>query len=223
MTQGTRPDAVSALVDTALHQFVTDNRPYLPSNPSVQMSYETPRYMRGTLGNSRAGSGLVRLSVETIARQARYISSGNADAALKLIAYHEFTHALGSKTFAASASRIGAKMVRADDYLGRSNYPQRNDVLIEALTAALENVPGISGNLYRDQVTGLVLDRHQRPVSWRRFGLHLLEHLGEVSIKKALFNNEATAVRALEAYIDDLIRQYPRKVLSSDAPSDVAH
>ncbi|GAA4020047.1 hypothetical protein GCM10022212_15490 [Actimicrobium antarcticum] len=213
VADGTYANAVSALVDTTLHHFVSANGAHLGPDPSVQMSYETPRYLHDAVGSARSGSGKIRLSIENVVKQARFISSGNADAALMQSVYHECTHALGSAAFVKSARRLGVKMVKADPYLRRSGNPQRNDVVMEALTAALENVPGITGRTYSSEWTGLMVDRRRRPVSWRQFGVHLVDQLGEATIKKAVFSNDAVAVRALEGYIDELIRTQPRKVL----------
>lgn len=209
LKDGRHAEAVSNLVDTALYQVHKDNQAYLGEATPVKVSYQQQKYFPNTAGNWVPARDTVVLSLDEIAQKSNHLSSGSPDESLQAVANHEMIHSVTHRAFSKAANEMGDKIVKADPYVRGSR-----EVVVESLTTALENVPGVAGKGYATHRCGLVRDRWDRPVSWRQFGRHLVQHLGADTVKKAMFQADPASVKKIERYVDELIQSQPRKRLS---------
>jgi hypothetical protein len=215
---GNHAEGVSDLIDDSMARFKADNEGFVDAGAEAQVRARSESPVR-VLGMSSVGTHRINLNPKEIDASSKHIvEDAGSDAALQVTAYHELVHAYSSRAFLHKALALGAEVKKQ---LG-TNGPDADakPMLLEALTVALEHPPaGVASGSYNGRYTLLAADPTGFPLTWQALGFHLKKRLGEETIKKAVFNGDAEALKSLSDYVHELLAQRPPKRVDVAVPA----
>jgi hypothetical protein len=215
---GGHAEGVSDLIDGSMARFKADNEGFVDAGAEAQVRARSESPVP-VLGMSSVGTHRINLNPKEIDASSKLVvGDAGPDAALELTAYHELVHAYSSRAFLHKALALGAEIQKQVGTVGPG--ADARPMLLEALTVALEHPPaGVASGSYNDRYTLLAADPTGFPLTWQALGFHLKEHLGEETIKKAVFNGDAEALKSLSDYVHELLAQRPPKRVEVAVPS----